>query len=341
VSRPIEDVVRVDRRPVLKTLLGFVIAIALVYLLGVVAGWEQILERLRMAQPAWVVLACLSTLLSLVAWGKTWQVVLKAVDVSVPYRRLFVTFLAGTFVNYVTPMGQAGGEPFVAYVLARDTGATYEQSLASVVVTDLLRLLPFFTAAGVGLGYLLTVAGLAGPIRPFALLLVVLAAALPLLVVGGWQLRTRIQSAILRALGPIARRTDRLSLASVRDRIDRLYATIEVIAGSPRVLVVALTYAYVGWVLFALPLYFAAISLGTPVSLLLVGFVVPVSVVVSFTPLPGGLGAIEGTLVALLAALAALSTVDAFAVTTVYRLASYWFVIGVGGLAILWVIRRN
>ena len=112
------------------------------------------------------------------------------------------------------------------------------------------------------------------------------------------------------------------------------------IATDPRALVVAVAFGYVGWVLFAIPLYFSGLALGTPVSVLLVCFLVPVSVIAGSAPLPGGLAAIEGTLVALLTALTALSTADALAVTTIYRLTSYWFVVVFGGLAALWVIRR-
>ena len=57
-------------------------------------------------------------------------------------------------------------------------------------------------------------------------------------------------------------------------------------------------------------------------------------------PGSGGLAAIEATLVALLTTLLAFSGDEALAVTTVYRLTSYWFVVGVGGLATLWVLAR-
>jgi hypothetical protein len=57
-------------------------------------------------------------------------------------------------------------------------------------------------------------------------------------------------------------------------------------------------------------------------------------------PVPGGLAAIEGTLVALLGTLTALTAGGALAVTTVYRLTSYWFVVALGGAAALWVIAR-
>ena len=331
---------RTTRRTVLKTLLGFAVALSLVALLAVGVGWGRTLERLRTARLEWVLFACVSTVVCLLAWAKTWHAVLGAVGVSVPYGKLVVTFFAATFANYVTPMGQAGGEPFIAYVLSRDTEATYEQSLASVVTSDLIRLLPFFTVGGVGLGYLLFTAPISGPTERFALLLVSLAVTLPLVSAAAWRFRERVLAAVVRALAPIERRTSRVSTASVRDRIDRLYGSIEVIAASPRALLVAVAFGYVGWVFFALPLYLSGLALGTPVSVLLVCFLVPASVIAGSAPLPGGLAAIEGTLVALLTALTALTTVDAFAVTTVYRLASYWFVVAVGGVAALWVIRR-
>ncbi|WP_049928906.1 lysylphosphatidylglycerol synthase transmembrane domain-containing protein [Halopiger goleimassiliensis] len=329
-----------DRRTVGKTALGFAVAVILLFLLGAAVGWEGTLERLRTAHLGWVVAACVSTLLCLAAWGKTWHVVLEAVGVSVSYRRLFVTFLAGAFANYVTPMGQAGGEPFVAYILSRDTGATYEQSLASVVTADLLRLLPFFTAGGLGLGYLLFEAGLPGALENLVVVLVAVAVILPLVMAITWWTRYRLREIVLRLLEPIATRTERITIESIAERIDRLFEALERIADSPRELVIAIAFTYVGWVLFALPLYFAGLALETPVSVLLVCVLVPISVIAGSTPLPGGLAAIEGTLVALLPVMTVLSTTDALAVTTVYRLASYWFVIVLGGAAALWVIKR-
>lgn len=334
------DGVSVGYGKVGKLLIGFALAVVLVYLLGVAIGWEETLQRLRTAEVGWVAVACASSLVCLAVWGKMWQVVLSAAGVSVTYKKVVVTFFAATFANYVTPMGQAGGEPFIAYVLSRDTEASYEQSLASVVITDVLRLFPFFTVAGLGLGYLLFEGQLPEVVETVAVVLVALAVGLPTLMLVGWRHRHPVQRGVLRFLSPVARRTDRLSLESVRERIDRLYESFELIAGSRSAVLVSVVLAYVGWILFALPLYFSGLALDLPVSLLLVFFIVPATVVVSFTPLPGGLGAIEGALVLLLTVLAAFSAGEALAVTTVYRLASYWIVVAVGGVASLWVTAR-
>jgi len=329
-----------ERRTLIKLAIGFGVAAVLVYLLGAIVGWGETIEHLRAASLGWVAIASLSTLLCLVAWAKTWQVVLATMDISIPHRKLIVTFTAGQFVNYVTPMGQVGGEPFIAYILLHDTDATYEQSLASVVTADLLRLLPFFNVGLIGLGYLLLDAGLPGSVEQFAVVLTGLAVAVPVGAALTWRCRYPVKRATIRILTPLLRGTNRFSIENIQDRIDEFYESLELIAGSRRALTIALSFSYLGWILFALPLYFSAIALGLPVSILLMCFLVPVTVIAGSTPLPGGLAAIEGTLVVLLAALTAMSASEALAITTIYRLTSYWIVVFVGGVAALWVLAR-
>lgn len=330
-----------SRRTVFRGGGAFVIAVLLVYLLGRVIGWEQTLAVLERGDVFWVGIACVSTMLCLVTWAKTWQIVLSSLGVSVSFRRLVVTFYAASFANYVTPMGQAGGEPFIAYILSRDTGATYEQSLASVIATDVLRLFPFFNVGIIGAAYLLLAGRLPGDTELYILLIVVLAVTVPVGIIGLWVKRFIIRRVFLRMLRPVSDRTDRVDLSRIAGRIDRLFGSIELIANSPKPLLVAIVFAYVGWILFALPLYFSSLALGFQISLLLVSFLVPVTVIVGSTPSPGGLAVIEGTLVAFLATLVALSSSEALAVTLVYRVTSYWIVILLGGLAAIWVVYRS
>jgi uncharacterized protein (TIRG00374 family) len=329
-----------ERRTLTKTVAGFVVAAILLYLLGVVAGWGEILATLRDAQPRWVALACLSTLLGLVAWGKAWQVVLAVIGIDVRFRRLVVTYFAATFANYITPFGQAGGEPFIAYVLSQDTGASYEDSLASVVTADLLNLLPFFNFAAVGLAVLAWRAQLPDAIRPLAFGLTGLAVAIPVLAYVGWTHREGVEAGVLRLLAPVARRTDRLSIEGARGRVEGFYASLEVLAAEPRELAYALVFSYAGWVLFALPLYFAGLTIGREIDPLLVLFIVPASTIAGLLPTPGGTGGVEAVLVLLLGPLVGLAAPAAAAMALVYRVASYWFAIVVGGIGSLYVIAR-
>ncbi len=329
-----------DRAATIKIAAGFGVAILLVYLLGVVVGWDETIARLRQTDPLWFGAAAVSTVLSIVVWAWMWRVVLDSIGVRVSLRRIVVTFLAGTFVNYITPMGQAGGQPFIAYVLAQDTTASYEQSLASVVTADILRLFPYFNAGLLGIGYLVLRVSISEQTRIFVVGIVGLAVLLPALIVGAWWYRQRVRSLLLWAAQPIVTRTDRLTIAGLAERIDRLYTSLDRISTSPWSLLIAIVLAYVGWVFFALPLYFAGVSLGVSIPLLLICFLIPATIIAGLLPSPGGLAAIEGTLVVLLTALTAVSADQALAITTVYRVASYWLVILIGGVGALWVLRR-
>ncbi|MDY6819053.1 MAG: lysylphosphatidylglycerol synthase transmembrane domain-containing protein [Halobacteriales archaeon] len=331
-----------DRQTLVKIAGGFLVAGLLIYLLGVVVGWREINATLRNVSGEWLAVACLSTLLCLMAWSKAWQIVLAVVGIEVPYRRLISTYFAATFANYITPFGQAGGEPFIAYVLSQDTGSDYENCLASVVTADLLNLLPFFNFAALGMAVILLRAQLPEAIKPLAYGLTALALGIPALAYVGWNHRQGVENAFLRVLGPVARHTKRVTIDGARQRIERFYDSLEVIAAEPRELLYALVFSYTGWVFFSLPLYFAGRGLGLPIDPWLVLFIVPASTIAGFVPTPGGLAGVETALVVLLIALVPTIGGDAqaFAVATVYRVASYWFTLIVSGIGAIWVIYR-
>ena len=331
----------IDRKRLVQVALGFLIAGAVIALLAASVGLEELRRVLAGAKLRWVAAGALSTAICLVAWARAWQVVLDVIGIPVRFRRLVVTYYAATFANYVTPFGQAGGEPFIAYVLSRDTDASYEDSLASVVTADLLNLFPFFSFAGIGFAALLYGSSLPARVRPLALGLAAMAAGVPILALGVWRFRFRVGRAVLRLAAPLAGRTSRFGLDSLRERMRELNTSFERIATEPRALVRALFYSYVGWVFFALPLYFAALALETPISLLLVFFIVPASTLAGLVPSPGGLGGVEAALLVLLVAVAGLSQPTAFGAALLYRVESYAFALVAGGVGALWVLGRN
>jgi uncharacterized protein (TIRG00374 family) len=330
-----------DRGTVLKGLGGFAVAGYGLYLLASEVGWGELQLALSGARLGWLAVACLSTLIGLAAWGKSWQVVLRQAGISVPYPKLVVTYFAATFANYVTPLGQAGGEPFIAYVLCRDTDASYEDSLASVVTADLLNLLPFFTFAAVGLGFLSLQPTLPPGVDRLVSGLLVMAVGLPVAVVLGWRFRRAVEGLVASLVWPVARLTERVTVAGVRERVRDFYGALDRIAANPRALAYALLFAYVGWVFFALPLYFAAKTIGVSVAPLSIFFIVPASTLAGIVPTPGGLGAVEGALFALLVGITGAAAGPALALAGVYRFSSYWFALGVGALAALWVLKRT
>ena len=331
----------VSRRTVAQIVLGFAVAVVVLAVLVDFVGAANVRARLATADVGWLALGCLSTALCLTAWGKAWQLVLEVAGIEERFSRLVVTYFAATFANYVTPLGQAGGEPFIAYVLSRDTEASYQDSLASVVTADLLNLFPFVTFAGVGFAALLYRASLPEAIEPLAGGLVVLSVGVPLVAAIGWRFRVQLRRGIVRATAPLARRTPVLTVEGVRERLRETEAAFQRIARDRRALAKALTFSYVGWVFFALPLYAAAMAVGESMPLLLVLFIVPASTLAGLVPSPGGSGAVEAALGLLVVTLTPIDPVGATAIAILYRVASYVFALVVGGAAALYVIKRN
>ncbi|UPW00425.1 flippase-like domain-containing protein [Halorussus gelatinilyticus] len=332
-----------DRRTTIKVIAGFVVAGLLLYFFGRVIGWNEIARTFRGANLIWLGVACLSTVVSLVIWAKSWDVILSTVGIEVPFRKIITTYFAATFADYATPFGKAGGGPFIAYVLAADTEANYQDSLASVVTADLINLLPFFTFAGLGTLALL----IQGEVPKQAELLVAglggMAVVLPALIYGSYRHRNFVERLVMKVVGPVAARVERIDAENARERIDEFYELVDRIAASRRQLAKTLVYAYAGWLFFAAPLYFAALTLGIADQLtpILVLFVVPASSLAGVVPTPGGVGGVEFALVGLMVALTTLQADVAASAALVYRVASYWFALALGGIAAFFVIHRS
>lgn len=327
-----------DRGTLAKVGAGFAIALVLLYLFGAVIGWSEITRTLRAADPWWFALALASTTLGLAVWAKAWDEVLCVIDVDIPFRSLVVTYFAGTFADYVTPMGKAGGGPLIAYLLSTDDRITYHESLATLTTADLLNLVPYFLFAVVGAVGLAIRGGL--PRRAD-----ILAGALGgvAVVVGStgylaWRYRTTVTDSIVDVLTPVAERFPFIDVATVREEIHGFYEEMGRIADEPRLLAYTLVFAIVGWVLFTVPLYLAGRTVGVTLDPLVVLFVVTASTIAGLVPTPGGLGGVEFALVGLLVALTPLSAGAAAAIALIYRVASYWYVLAVGGLAALYEV---
>lgn len=331
----------VDRRMAAKSFAGFLVAALLFYLFSRVLSWRRVLGTLVEADAGWVALACASSLVGLAIWAVAWDRVLTSISVDIPLARLVPTYYAATFADYVTPFGKAGGGPFVAYVLSTDERASYEEGLASVVTADGLNLLPFFTFAGVGVVALGASGDVPTGIRPLVYGLGAMALGLPLLGYVLWRNERRVVWAVTRVGEAVSDRVGVVDAHDLEARVVEFFSLLDDIGESRAQLWETLGLAYLGWVFFAAPLWFAAQALAAPVSPLLVAFVVPASAMASFVPTPGGLGGVEAAIVGLLVALAGLPVHVAAAVALLYRAVSYWFVLLVGGAAAFWVVSRQ
>ncbi len=320
---------------------GFAVAMILLAVLAVGLGLEDLRTMLSTASIEWIAVAFLSTGLCFAAWARSWQIVLGVIDVDEPFSTLVVTYAAATFANFVTPMGQAGGEPFIAYVLSRETDASFEDSLATVVTVDLLNLLASFGLALCSLVLLAARIDLPNSIESIAGGLAVAAIGVVILATISWRFRTRLAGVIEGGIEPAARLVPGLTVTGIQNRLRELYDAFNRIGAERRTLARAFVFSISGWALFVLPLILAGRAVGLMIGPFVAFFVVPASMLAGYVPSPGGLGSIEVVLTGLLLALVAVTAAEAYAITLIYRIATYWFGITVGGIAALELLRRQ
>jgi uncharacterized protein (TIRG00374 family) len=130
-------------------------------------------------------------------------------------------------------------------------------------------------------------------------------------------------------------------LDSVEERMASVRQTMESIGADKAYLFSTAVAAHLFFVLAVASLHFVMLSLGVQVEMTSLIFVVAFSGVGNFVPTPGGAGAFEFAMTALLLSFVEVTLPVATAAAILYRAASYWPVMIIGYLSLLSLEGRN
>lgn len=326
---------RIDAR---TSAAGFLGALVVLGALAWFVGFEPLVAALRMADPPAVVGVLAAATVWLTAWALALRTVLGALDAPITRGQAIAVYAGVLFANNVTPFGQAGGEPISALFISETADTEYETGLAAIASADSLNFVPSTALALVGVTYF-SVAAAAGDRLQWATAAVVgMAVALPVFGYLGWRHRMRLERGVGRVVTPLAqavgRRVPRLEAPTregVVARVDGFFRSIEAVATDRWTLLVAVGFSTLGWVAQTVALWLALSAVGVTPPFAAVLVAVPVGAIAGVTPLPGGLGGIEATLIALLVPLAAVDAATAAAAVVLHRGGIYWLPTLLGG----------
>ena len=291
--------------------------------------WDEISSNIRGMDPALYAAGLAAYYASFVLRGLRWRLLVRNSGLdsqegaSLPSApRFSQLIIIGWFVNSIAVLRM--GDPYRAYALSREAKVGMAPSLGTILaerVTDMFAILALLLV-GVA-GY--SASGDASVVvRVLAAALLMTAALVVLLFVMkrfGVRLAGRLPSAIAR----------------------RYRAFHDVALGSLRQLPALLTLGICGWLLEAARLYFVVQALDMSISLPLILIVSLGHAILSAVPTPGGVGAVEPGVTALL--VLGLERSDALSVTLVDRTITYLSVLVIGGVTLLlWqssIARRN
>lgn len=316
-------------------LLGAGAAIAVLALLSVAVGVDRVAAALAAADPAFVAATATLGLCWLASWSLMLRGVLGALDVSLSPWAAFRVYSGAAFANNVTPLGQAGGEPVAAALIATVTDARYETGLVGIASVDVLNVVPSISLVFLGVGSYAATAAVGERVGFAVASAVGLIAAIVATIALIWRYRVAVVDRVPGAAGPLLGRFDRFDAEAVEaglaDRLGNFFADIERVGADRRRLVGVVALSLVGWLFQAAALTVAFAAVGHPISPLIPMFVVPLSYVAGATPLPGGLGGIEAALVGLLVPTTGVAAAAVTAAVFLFRGAVYWLPTAIGG----------
>ncbi len=307
-----------------QSLASFVLAALLLYIVAKSAGdLSQTLAIVRSANPWWYALAFLSYALTFPFRGLRWKQLLKNVGYDEPAGALTQFVFISWFVNCVVPAKI--GDAYRAYLLKKHCGASFARSMGTILaerVVDTLALLAILGGAG------LLVLGHRMPRNVQVAFGIAIGLSVALLIV-------------LLLMKNMGARFARLFSTRVQEIYERFEAGT---LGSfkARAMPTVVGYTMLAWLAEATRIYCVTRALdlpgrGIPFGFPQAAFLMVVSSLLTLVPTPGGLGAVELGMAAVLRTLfVPASLPGAAAITTsvwlLDRLVSYWALVVTGAI---------
>jgi uncharacterized protein (TIRG00374 family) len=254
-----------------------------------------------------------------------------------------------SLASNLTPFGQASGLPIGGAIISRWTGERFEKGLAALSIKEVAGFTPAILVFVFGGGYI----ALYDPTVPSRVRSLIAAFSISVTVlvavaVGVYRNPDTTQRLVRRLVTVLNRglvyipRVSKLDETEIRGRVDSFATSVGDITSDPRTLVAAGALTTGRVVAQGLLLWVTLAGVGVSVPLVVAVFVIPVSLLASALPLPGGSGGIEGAQILLLLGMAGGSESGVIAGVAVSRGLVFWTPIVAGSLTLVGIqVRRR
>lgn len=331
------------------TIIGFLVSIGIISGLVWLSGYQQFVSafvRVNLSLLASILLIGLTTLLTL---ALVMKMVFAIGGREISFRKIVPAYFSSNFLNCITPLGQAGGEPASAFIFNRRFDIPYEESLATIMINDLIYAFIFvpFLFASLIAAFFITTSLNALIIISIGLFFSI--AISGILILSFTTYRDKVKKLILWVGGKVNKivtlikkikpnfKNDLIDRQQLKQRIDNFFSTIDLFKENLNQLKAPLAVASLSFLFKALvSLLLLKTFLGGSLS-----YLFPISILVItlssfafYLPLPGGAGGVEAAYATVLVFFTALPLSLAAAVALLYRISFYWLPIILGGLSL-------
>ena len=290
-------------------------------------GIGEVIAALRMANLSLIVLGIALQVFTYYLYTLRWKILNNIADINVGILKLLPMVLVGLAVNNITPSGRGGGEPVRAYILSREENYPMEETFAAVVADRALDTFPFIVLA---------IISIAGAIFYFnfdlwliiVMILAVVAIVAILIVIIYMSVNPNFGKRVDGWIIGLVRRFYKKNSDEFEEKIHNVIKgfqdTMNLVIHNKNVLYYALPLSFVIWIFEILRVYVVFLAFGANISPIIIAEVFIIASLVGMIPLlPGGLGAVDGIMIAFYAVAGISASVSA-AATVIERLISFW-----------------
>ncbi|MFH1608172.1 MAG: flippase-like domain-containing protein [archaeon] len=312
----------------------------LVYALKGIDFYE-IWNLLKKVDGYYFALAFLCALGSFLLWNLRWMNTLEGI-VNVNYWFLLKVLFAGVFLNNITPGTGIGGEPARAYFLSKKYNKPKTKMFGVILAEKMFNLSIFLLFVLISLLSVLILVEIPRSLKIFfesAVLVIFVLIILFLLIPRRkksnreWLLRKLF---ILKSINKNFKNFNEFKLY-VRRRISNLKGAFSKSVRGKKKLYRGLLFSAGFWMLTFFVSYFLFLSFNVKINFLSVIIAVSLSNFIGdISPLPGGIGMMEGTMFLLYSSMGIPDSL-AIIVTLLSRFIYYFFALFVGGISLLYL----
>ena len=309
--------------------------VALYLLLPRLVNTQQTLEYISRASYVLLVLAVLLEIAALLGYANLFRYVLRVLDIRMRLPEVLAITLSGLAVSHILSAGGVGGW-VVTYNALMKHRVPHGIIFVAIAAQQFFNYVVLWFFFAVALVYLIVVRG-GDSVIGYLVGVVLIGLILWLTIYGVYLYNhpTRLRRRVAQ-LGRLVNRVMRREVVQERHVdgwIDNLLVGMRRMTGHRGAFRTTLVLACAFWFFDALCLWCTFAAFGTTIGLghLLVAYVVAYSIG-TLAPTPGGLGAVEGIMIALFVSFGVPSAV-AVAVVLVYRIINFWLPIPPGFLA--------
>lgn len=314
--------------------LSTVLIVGLIY----TADFREFIQSLSQVNRFYISLALISGLSVFLVWGYVWHSFFREMEIEKDIVESYKLFMAGNFMNSVTPLGQIGGEPFMAYVISENTDSSYEKALSAVISSDLINAIPILSYASLGILYFTITGGKSNILTQGIILFAGFGLAILTSAYLLWSSGNRFEKVLLNLIVRIQERFERADRAFeyIKQMVRDLNKAFEKAGENKSHLLKVTAISHLWHPTQFICLYLILIGLSVEPSIAGIVLTVVFSSLAAFSPTPGGAGTFEAAFSGLLIVFFPNIGLDgAVAAAVLFRMTTYWPGIPIGYFSLL------